>query len=116
MPLPEHTQALLHASGEWLLPGVEGNPCEGSKFHTPTPMFVDAVPLVPLSWCPSLSLQNETVWLCGVCRDNLSILQQIWISLDGDVPWLVRREFGNAIRALAQQAWAKHKESVEVAA
>lgn len=116
MPLPEHTQALLHATGEWLLPDAWSHVCEGSKFHTPTPMVVDSYPLVPATWGPLRVLPSQTVWLCGTCRDNLTLLQQIWVSLDGDVPWLVRREFGNTIRALTQQAWAQHKESTEVAA
>lgn len=111
MPLPQHTQALL-VSGPWILPGAVGEICEGNKFHSPTPLCVDYVPLIPKEWNVAISVaQAETgMWLCGVCRDNLSILQQIWSAHQGNVPWMVRREHGNSIRSMVSQAWDRYQE------
>jgi hypothetical protein len=106
MPLPEHTHALLYAGGDWRLPGDDNTSCEGSKFHSPTPLFVSPVRLVPEQWSAQVSAQvSPRVSLCGTCRDNLAILQQIMFSRNGQVPWQVRREFGNTIRALADRGW-----------
>lgn len=107
MPLPEHTRALLYAGGDWHLPGDDEAVCEGSKFHSPTPLFVDPfVTLIPTQWSAQASAQlSPRVALCGTCKDNLAILQQIMLACGGEVPWQVRREFGNSIRALADKGW-----------
>ncbi len=114
MPLPEHTRALLYAGGDWRLPGDDEALCEGSKFHSPTPLFVDTfVPLIPVQWSAQANAQfSPRVSLCGTCRDNLLILQQIMLDRDGDVPWQVRREFGNTIRALADRGWRIYSDLV----
>lgn len=64
--------------------------CEGAKFHSPRPLVVQEVPLP----------DGKTARLCGVCRDNLRVLQELLIANDGSLPWAVRREFGNQIRSL----------------
>jgi hypothetical protein len=112
MPLPEHTRALLYAAGTWHLPGDPEAVCEGSRFHSPTPMFVAEVPLIPASWGEEHSVASRRLRLCGTCRDNLAILRQIFVSTRGQVPWEVRREFGNTIRALAEEAWSKRTEGL----
>lgn len=113
MPLPEHTRALLYAGGDWHLPGDDDTECEGSRFHSPTPLFVSTVPLIPQAWSARAHAQfSPRVSLCGTCRDNLAILQQILLETDGDVPWQVRREFGNTIRALADKGWRRYQELV----
>ena len=112
MPLPTHTAALLTAAGMWHLPGDPEAVCEGSKFHSPTPMFVAEVPLIPRSWGEEHSAAGPVVRLCGTCRDNLAILRQIFVQTKGEVPWEVRREFGNTIRALAERAWALRTEGL----
>lgn len=65
--------------------------CEGAKFHSPQPLQVHPVLLSDGSWAN----------LCGTCRDNLSILRDLLAANSGTLPWSVRREFGNLIRALA---------------
>ena len=106
MPLPEHTGALLYAGGSWRLPGDDQAECEGARFHSPTPLFTHLVRLVPPEWDAAISaMHSPLVHLCGVCRDNLAILQQILAVHDGKVDWPVRREFGNEIRALALRGW-----------
>lgn len=113
MPLPEHTRALLYAGGDWHLPGSDDAECEGSKFHSPTPLFVAPVALIPAEWSARANAQfSPRVVLCGTCRDNLAILQQILLATDGDIPWQVRREFGNTIRALADKGWRLYSELV----
>lgn len=109
MPLPEYTRALLGAGG-WRLPGNGEVECEGSKFHSPTPLFVTKVPLVPRDWPAPAGV--PMVSLCGTCRDNLTSLQQILLLTDGTVPWQVRREFGNTIRALADKGWRLYRDAL----
>lgn len=117
MPLPPHTADLLsHADTSlWDWPGDEMQVCEGSRFHSPTPMFVLSERFIPFVWNRSISDQHreERVWLCGTCQDNLRILQQIWWECRGDVPWEVRREFGNQIRALVVRAWDRYQSLME---
>lgn len=107
MPLPEHTSALIYASGTWHLPGDDQADCEGSRFHSPTPMVTKMVRLIPDAWSPMASAQHSPrVYLCGTCADNLTVLQQIIAAHRGQVPWKVRREFGNTIRALGERGWS----------
>lgn len=109
--IPEHTRNLLYASGTWRLPGDDTATCEGAKFHSPTPMFTHDVPLIPAEWDAAISaMHSPRAYLCGVCRDKLLILQQILAAHDGKVPWEVRREFGNEVRALALRGWDKYTE------
>lgn len=110
--LPPNTSTLLYGGGDWSLPGADDQQCEGAKFHSPTPLFVHDVRLVPYNWLHELHINPgvapAAVWLCGTCKDNLAILQQIYKATNGDVPWPVRREFGNELRALAQKGWDRY--------
>lgn len=64
--------------------------CEGAKFHSPSPIVLHEVDLP----------DGRIVPLCGVCRDNLTILQRL-IEAQPDLPWATQREFGNKLRSLA---------------
>jgi hypothetical protein len=75
--------------------------CEGSKFHSPNPLLVHEVDLVPWDSHPT----SHTAWLCGTCRGNLWVYQKILYERKGDIPWDVQRSFGNGIRALAKRGW-----------
>lgn len=66
--------------------------CEGAKFHSPSPLLLHDVEL------PS----GRRARLCGSCRDNLVVLQRLH-QVEPDLPWEVRREFGNRLRALLQE-------------
>lgn len=70
--------------------------CEGARHHSPQPLLVYRTPLSP---------DDDLIvaWLCGTCRSNLHVLQHLIEVNDGDVPWPVRREFGNILRALAEK-------------
>ena len=68
-----------------------GLSCVGAKFHSPRPLVLHEV-LLP---------GDRTVHLCAVCRDNLQVLNELVNAFDGELPWRVRREFGNQLRALA---------------
>ena len=75
--------------------------CAGAKFHSPQPLVLHDV---------SLNAADPTdgrlsALLCGTCADNLKVLQKLMVIHEGRVPWPVRREFGNQIRALAEQGW-----------
>ena len=79
---------------------ASGEVCLGAKFHSPSPLVLREVNLVP--WDPNL---NETVWLCGTCADNLLVFQHLLGQTEGLVPWETRREFGNQVRALGHRGW-----------
>jgi len=113
MPLPEHVRALLDEGGDWHLPGEVEGECEGSRYHSPTPLLVSTVPLVPPEWTGKGSAASPRVVLCGTCRDNLTVLQRILLAKDGDIPWQARREFGNTIRAIGDRGWRLYREHAE---
>ena len=69
-------------------------PCQGSKFHSPTPLLTQRIKVGPTE-----------VHLCGVCQDNLQVFVALMKATDGDLDWVVRREFGNMLRALGMKAW-----------
>lgn len=64
--------------------------CEGAKFHSPTPLLLHEVAL------PG----DRTAILCGICRDNSSVLSALMVTFAEELEWPVRREFGNRLRAL----------------
>lgn len=88
---------------------AEDDVCIGAKFHSPSPLVLREVDLVP--W--SKKITGETVWLCGTCADNLAALQHIIKTNDGNVPWETRREFGNQVRALGLRGWNIYAGSVK---
>lgn len=109
--LPPNIERFLFAGGTWSLPGEEDSECEGAKFHSPRPLFVQYTPLVLKEWWPSTPEEGRAPnWapkaaLCGTCRDNLNILLQMLYATDGDLDWEIRREFGNVLRGLATKGW-----------
>lgn len=112
--LPPETATLLRAGGDWHWPGSTDHPCAGAKFHSPTPLFTHEVRLVPMQWwinagANPLEKSTPIAWLCATCKDNLNLLHQIIYRGNGEVPWSVRREFGNELRRLAFQGWAHFK-------
>jgi len=48
---------------------------------------------------------DEIVYLCGTCADNVNVLLALLNGHDGDVPWPVKRCFGNLVRNVADQAY-----------
>lgn len=106
MAFPKQVQAALEETDCSDLPGVLAlrRECEGAKFHSPTPLVLHETPLAP-------SGEGPTAVLCGTCCSNLTVLQHLLAEHDGDLPWAVRREFGNLVRALALRGWrADHPE------
>lgn len=105
MPLPSNLSDLLVGS-DVDLPGDatvgNGHQCEGAKYHSPSPLVVHRVPLVD---DPLQSRPEHWVFLCGTCEDNLNVLMSVLRLCEGDVPWPVRREFGNLIRSVAERGW-----------
>jgi hypothetical protein len=111
--LPPHTREHLYR-GSWTLPGADDFSCEGAKYHSPRPLFVQSTALVRQQWWEGPEGERPehaywawapTAWLCGTCRDNLDILLQMLHTGNGDLDWAIRREFGNEIRALAVKGW-----------
>lgn len=91
--IPGPVLALIATSPGLELPGIAANEheCQGSKFHSPRPMVVHPFPMP----------QNpeEKIYLCGTCADNARLL--LAFASQGEVPWTVKRCFGNLIRAVA---------------
>lgn len=75
------------------LPGIltSEHECQGAKFHSPRPMVVHSFPM-PRS-------EGELIYLCGTCADNVKTL--LALETQGEVPWPVKRCFGNLTRAAA---------------
>lgn len=121
--LPEHTREFLYREGDWDLPGTPDMKCEGAAFHSPRPLFVHEKRLVLPQWWGESPDKSYWQWapkvlLCGTCADNVNILLQMLHATDGDLDWAIRREFGNALRALAQRGWdwfAEHRPKEETA-
>jgi hypothetical protein len=85
-----------------------GDTCTGAKFHSPSPLVLREVDLVP--WDPKA---KEIVWLCGTCADNLLVLQHLLEANDGEMDWATRREFGNQVRALGLRGWSIYSGDVK---
>lgn len=75
-------------------------PCEGAKFHSPVPLLVRPRPLP----------NGETIFLCGTCGDTLTVFGQLLTQNEGELPWEVRREFGNRIRAIGLRGYKALRE------
>lgn len=63
--------------------------CQGSKFHSPTPLVVHRV-----------IIKQKVFFLCGTCQDNAELLVDLIQAEKNSVPWIVLREFGTQIRKL----------------
>ena len=68
--------------------------CVGSKYHSPTPLKVE-----------DYEVGGKMIPLCGTCADNLTTYRVLMAASNGRLPWEIRREFGNLIRALGTSAW-----------
>lgn len=91
------------------LPGFD-EPCEGSKFHSPTPLVTYPYDLAaPDLAPPEKGKPKDPVRLCGVCRGNLGVF--LMLTDSGDLEWEVQRQFGNRIRALGQRVIAHRGEA-----
>lgn len=111
MPFPAHlseaiAEGTVPSRGGWY--AREGETCEGAKFHSPQPLVLRNVSLNPFDPTDG----DIDALLCGTCADNLGVLQELFVKMDGDVPWPLRREFGNQIRALAERGWKAVSDAV----
>lgn len=103
----EHGQTVL----DRLAGRADGHPCDGSKYHSPTPLVVDDVWLSAVvseaigAGTPDEQPAEKPVWLCGTCKDNLRVFVLLMHASSGSLSWQVRREFGNKIRDLGVLAW-----------
>lgn len=96
MTFPRRVREALEQTDHSSLPGAPATDreCEGAKFHSPSPLVLHSV-----------EVAGETVHLCGTCRENMEVLRHLLVQNGGDLPWPVRREFGNRVRALAEKGW-----------
>ena len=104
--MPEEVLALIEDTPSAELPGIptDQHTCQGAKFHSPRPMIVHPFPKRRGSG------EDEIVYLCGTCADNVRVLLTLLKGHAGMIPWLVKRHFGNSVRAVADQAYAHPSE------
>lgn len=91
--IPGEVLAQIEAFPDMELPGIptQAHECQGSKFHSPRPMVVHPFPMP--------QTPGEKIYLCGTCSDNVRLL--LALQAQGEVPWPVKRCFGNLVRAVA---------------
>lgn len=86
---------------------AEAQKCDGSRYHTPTPLLIDRYRyaggghVYPIT----AALQDGDVRLCGTCAENLRVFLQLMVATSGDMPWEAQREFGNSIRRIGKLMW-----------
>lgn len=104
--IPTPVLALIEETPSAELPGrpTVRDECQGAKFHSPRPMIVHPFEM------PRADGKNETVYLCGTCADNVKVLFSLLKARQGDVPWTVKRSFGNLVRGVAEMAYAHSTE------
>lgn len=110
MPVPPTIRRLVTQAGGLPLPGVlaeTDGPCQGARFHSPRPLIVREY-LVrdnSLVEVTSVVAPSDAVWLCATCASNVEVLVTL-LRLHGALPWSARREFGNAVRSIAERGWS----------
>lgn len=117
MTIPAKVGEMLAQGDLSTIPGTlnfEDN-CAGAKFHSPNPLIVQYVPLLDPVWSGAGSL-GPLVWLCSTCLDNLRVYQHLLAEHEGQLEWPIRREFGNLIRALGDDAWHQYMQERELGA
>lgn len=105
MAVPEPLAAYLDEAGVLSAERDAQHPCEGAKFHSPTPLVTRRADLAPWVEPPEPGDDSRHAWVCGTCADNLAMIQQLLIARNGEVPWPVLRCFGNGVRKLAMRGW-----------
>lgn len=112
MTVPPTMLALIHQVGGLQVQGVlaDTQECEGSKYHTPSPLVLRPYTLSSfkkIEMVPTDDDDEKAIWLCGTCVANLNIFLSLMEATEGNMPWEVRREFGNLIRLLGLDLWEK---------
>lgn len=93
--IPGEVLALVKDTPSAELPGLlaETHGCQGAKFHSPRPMVVHPFRVDGPSG-------ERVIHLCGTCEDNVRLLTALMRATE--VPWRVRRCFGNQVRNVAE--------------
>lgn len=96
------------------LPGVLAESpvsCEAAKHHSPRPLIVNEYRVLKdgLESIHSVTDEPGTAWMCGTCADNVRVALALFEAHGGVLPWQVRREFGNLVRAIAQRPFETEK-------
>jgi hypothetical protein len=107
-PLPRNhgSQAVETALDELGLPSdsdlvrFSRHQCQGAKFHSPRPLVVRSYE----------TYDGGVIHLCPVCRDNIDMYDYLIGCYKGDLPWPVRREFGNVLREAARRLLGENVE------
>lgn len=104
--IPGQVLALIEDTPSAELPGIptDQHTCQGAKFHSPRPMVVHPFHM------HRADSEDEIVYLCGTCSDNVQVLLTLLKGNKGEVSWPIKRHFGNLARAVADQAYAHPSE------
>lgn len=111
------TKSASHVSVPGTLTWLQTGDCEGSKHHSPSPLLVRPYYLSAavdevLDQAPRE--EDDLVYLCSTCRDNLTVYLSILYAYSGAAPMAVKRDFGNIIRHLGDRAWEHHIQTAPV--
>lgn len=88
--------------------------CEGAKYHSPTPLIINNVVCDPEQGFMKIGFAERyfgvmhTAWLCSTCADNVALYLQLMKKHEGETSWPMRREFGNQVRTVGDQAWTRY--------
>ena len=103
---------LTKGSANVSLPGslawLQTGDCEGSKHHSPSPLLIRPYYLsaaVDEVRGEQPRTEDDLVYLCSTCWDNLTVYLSILHAYSGAVPMAAKRDFGNIIRHLGDRAW-----------
>lgn len=92
--LVDHALA-RHGTPERRLVRTSEHPCEGAKFHSPSPLVTSRL---------SKPFLTEEIWLCPTCMANLDCF--LYLSQFEDMDWTLLREFGNTLREVGRKVQA----------
>lgn len=98
------------------LVALKSRQCQGSSHHSPTPMMTRCydlyaynengdTPQIEDPESAGIEQGQMPVWLCATCHDNLTTCLFLLHHYDGAPGDSVKRDFGNIILRMAEQAF-----------
>ncbi len=87
---------------------LQSGECDGSRHHSPSPLLIRPVYLSALLdevLGGVARTEDDLVYLCSTCRDNVTVYLSILYAYNGAAPQAVRRDFGNLTLTLGERAW-----------
>lgn len=98
------------AAPEGTLPRTTALPCAARTTHSPEPDYCHLHHIWPKGW-GGPDVKTNLVSLCPTCHANVHILLDYYMKNNGDVSWEIRKHYGSALRAIAEDGWTRYKGS-----